>query len=184
MSAVESVCCVACTEGSRQLILCLVRPALRVRVYFTKEHVDFLAALLTPLLAIIATYIAYQQHRTNRLKVQSDLYERRLRIYEGLAELLAHVCAHADVGDEELRLFSQKTRESWFLFGAEIPKYLDTVFRSAVDVKTKCQLLNAPNMPVGPERTKLAEGRAELLKWFGDQFDVSRARFGRYLTLR
>ena len=26
MSAIDSVCCVGCTEGSRQLILCLVRP--------------------------------------------------------------------------------------------------------------------------------------------------------------
>ena len=34
VSAIESVCCVACTEGSRQLILCLVRPMQRTFVAF------------------------------------------------------------------------------------------------------------------------------------------------------
>lgn len=143
-----------------------------------------MAALLTPFLAILATYIAYQQFRTNRLKVRSDLYDRRFRHYEGLAELLAHIGAHADVGDEELRAFSQKTRESYFLFGEEVPKYLKTVYERAVELRTQSQLLHRTNLPVGPERTKLAEDRAKLLKWFSSQFEVSRKTFSRYLSLR
>ena len=33
MSAVASVCCAPCTEGSRQLILCLVRPMRRILTF-------------------------------------------------------------------------------------------------------------------------------------------------------
>ncbi len=43
--------------------------------------IDVFSALLTPVIAAIAVYVAYQQWQTNRRRLQLDLYDRRLRIY-------------------------------------------------------------------------------------------------------
>ena len=39
------------------------------------------SAFLTPLIAIIVAYIAYRQHLTARAKLNLDLFEKRLAVY-------------------------------------------------------------------------------------------------------
>ena len=46
--------------------------------------VDVLSALLTPTIAVIATYVAYQQWRVNKTRLDLDLYDRRLAIYKAV----------------------------------------------------------------------------------------------------
>jgi len=46
-------------------------------------------ALLTPVIAGVVAYIAYQQHKTNRDRLRLDLYDRRLKVFEGLMVLLS-----------------------------------------------------------------------------------------------
>jgi hypothetical protein len=46
--------------------------------------IDLLSAALTPLIAAIVAYIAYQQYRVNRLRLSHDLFERRLKIFEAV----------------------------------------------------------------------------------------------------
>ena len=50
--------------------------------------VQILQALLTPLIAIIATYIAYQQWNANKLKLKWEMDERRLRVYQEVKKVL------------------------------------------------------------------------------------------------
>ena len=45
MPAVDSVCCVACTAGSRQLILCLVRPMPRLTTIAAVSMIVFAAVV-------------------------------------------------------------------------------------------------------------------------------------------
>ena len=40
--------------------------------------IDILAALLTPTIALIALYIAYQQYKINQQRLRHETYERRL----------------------------------------------------------------------------------------------------------
>ena len=49
---------------------------------FIEEMIEISTALLTPIIAIIATYIAYQQWKTNQLKLNLERYDRRLEVYE------------------------------------------------------------------------------------------------------
>lgn len=46
-----------------------------------EEIIKLSSGLLTPIIAIVATYIAYQQWKTNKQKLVLDRYDRRLRIY-------------------------------------------------------------------------------------------------------
>lgn len=49
--------------------------------------IDFFQGLLTPVIAIIVTYIAYQQMRTNQAKLKLDLLELRLEVYDSVNKL-------------------------------------------------------------------------------------------------
>lgn len=145
--------------------------------------VEVLSALLTPTIAVVATYIAYQQHRTNKLKVRADLYDRRMQVVNAVTDLLGHIVSEGAVDFDHLRIFLQKTRESYFLFGDEIPEYLNDLYKAGVDLRHQTKKLFS-DLPVGPERTRLAEENGELVKWFMDQFDVAQKKFGKYLRLQ
>jgi hypothetical protein len=56
-----------------------------------KPYVDLFAALLTPVIAIVTTYIAIQQYCANQLRLRHDLYDRRLALYNAVAEFIANV---------------------------------------------------------------------------------------------
>ena len=57
-------------------------------MYMT-EIAEFSKALLTPVIAIVATYIAWQQWKSNQLKLHLDRYDRRLRVYEEVRQILS-----------------------------------------------------------------------------------------------
>jgi hypothetical protein len=149
------------------------------------DYVKLLSAGLTPILGILTAYIAWQQWRTNHLKVRHDLYERRLSIYLAVMEFLACVMRRSTVSDEELVAFLQKTRESYFLFGPDIGDYLDVLYKKAVDLQYHSTMLHDPtsNLPVGDERSRLAHEKAEISKWFTRQFEVTRTKFTKYMRL-
>jgi len=89
-------------------------------------------SLLTPLIAIVAAYIAWQQWQTNQQKLNLDRYDRRLRIYEEVVKILSIIMRDAKVSDEALLKFRIATSEADFLFGADIPAYIDEIYRHGV----------------------------------------------------
>ena len=149
-----------------------------------KAYVDLFAALLTPVIATVTTYIAIQQYRANQLKLRQDLYDRRLLLYNAVAEFLAHVMQEGTADRTQLITLLQKTRESYFLFGKEVSDYVTELYKKGVKLQFYEKQLNHANLPVGGERTRLAEQQGELLKWFGDQFDVIQPMFAKKLSLQ
>jgi hypothetical protein len=147
-----------------------------------KPYVDLFAALLTPVIAIIAAYIAYQQYRANQLKLRHELYDRRLLLYNAVAEFLAHIFRDGKAGDPQLMTLLQKTRESYFLFGKDVSDYVTELYKKGVDLECNDTQLHHSNLPV-EERTRLAHANGELRKWFGHQFDIAQKKFAAKLSL-
>ena len=87
------------------------------------KTVQILQALLTPLIAIIATYIAYQQWNTNKLKLKLDRYERRLRVYQKIVETLQLIGRDLDPKLDDLLKYRVSVAEACFLFGSEISRH-------------------------------------------------------------
>ena len=133
-----------------------------------------LSGLLTPLIAIIATYIAFQQYQSNkkqgeyklrldienselekrRLKLEEhklrlDLYNKRFRIFEETKKVLHKIVQDAKIELIELRDFRFSTNESKFLFDPEISQFLEQLKTKAIKLNhSEADLKNLKNYPV------------------------------------
>lgn len=128
------------------------------------------SSLLTPIIAIIALWIAWQQNVTRRRQVRVALFDKRLAVFNSTMKLVSAGVRNAKIELDELFAFLADTRETEFLFGEDILKYVDEVYNRCLELHTKAQ-----------------QGRAatdtELLKWFVGQSNEAKRRFGKYLSL-
>ena len=149
------------------------------------EILEISKALLTPLIAIVATYIAWQQWKTNQLKLHLDRYNRRLRIYEEVRQILSIIARDAKASYEDLLKFNRATSEADFLFGADIPSYLHEIYQRGVKLQSwnsqYCH--SAQARPEGYDHAKVCEGMHTELVWLTDQFDPALKKFKRYLDV-
>ncbi len=147
--------------------------------------VSVFSALLTPLIAIIATYIAWQQWKANELKLRLERYEKRLRIYQELIRMLSLIMREADAKLEDLMTFRANTAEADFLFGPEIPKYLGEVFSRSLKLRTaNIQYRHArQEEPPGYAHAKVVAESHEQLVWLTEQFSPAKEKFAKYLNV-
>jgi hypothetical protein len=142
---------------------------------------------LTILLAIIATWIAYQQWLTSVLKVQHDLYERKLAVFTALIDFLSDVVVKGMETDarslEIRRIFLIRTRESNFLFKkeSEIPDYLADVYAKAEEFgKSHVAISNDEKLSKLEQNAKIDAER----KWLHDQLNTgAKDKFVEYIKL-
>jgi hypothetical protein len=142
-------------------------------------------ALLTPVIAIVATYIAWQQWQTNKRKLVLDRYDRRLRVYEEVRKILSIITRKADVDVDEMMRFRTSVSEADFLFGPEIPEYLDQIYKQGLDLWRWCREYRdyTQEKPVGYDHEKVVAGKHAALEWLVHQFDPAKEKFKKYLDV-
>ena len=147
--------------------------------------VEALKALLTPVIAGVAAYIAWQQWKTNALKVKLDRYDRRLRIYEEVKRILSLIMRDANADVEELLKFRTATAEADFLFGKEIPDYLDQIYQHGLKLwqrnREYCDLYTTP--PEGYDHKLVVDDMHNQLVWLTEQFEPAKKLFRPYLDI-
>ncbi len=151
--------------------------------------VQILGGLLTPVIAILAAYIAWQQYKTGRDKLKLDLFDRRYRVYRGLMDLLAAVASNETVSDEDLRKFYRETDQKRFLFGDDIRDYLTEVRQKAVKLRQANRLIAAAHDSGGQNihQGRLREGsdlQLDLMAWFEEQIEQAGRGFEKYLGFK
>ena len=126
-----------------------------------------ISGLLTPIVAIIAAYIAYQQWQTNRYKLNLDKYERRLRIYEEVRKILSIILRDANVSTNDLLNFRTSVSEADFLFGPEVTKYIDEIYQHGLNLwKWTTQYKDySQEKPEGYDHQKVVEEMHKELTW-------------------
>lgn len=142
--------------------------------------------LLTPLIAIIATYIAWQQWQGNRLKLNTDRYDRRLRVYQEVVKML-RTCSNRNPDWADVINFGSSTAEADFLFGPEIRQYIDEIISRASELITAKAEYRDFRQPAPPEydHNKVVKEMTDQLKWFTEQIVgfLARDKFARYLNI-
>lgn len=142
----------------------------------------YLSALLTPIVAVLGSLIAYRQWRLAQNKLKLDLFDRRFSVYEAARNLLSSIMTSGKAKDEEVFKFMVATREAKWLLDASVAEYLDKhLYHKALDLQTLAAELEG--VPVGDVRTKNIYAQAEIKKWFMAQFEVLDEKFTPYLQL-
>ena len=99
-----------------------------------EQVIEISKGLLTPVIAIVATYIAYQQWQTNRKKLNLERYDRRPRVYEEVRKILSIILRDANASTEDLLKFRTSVSEADFLFGPEISEYIDQNYKRGLSL--------------------------------------------------
>jgi len=149
------------------------------------EILKILQGLLTPVIAIVTCYIAWQQWKTNQRKFNFDRYERRLKVYEEVVRFIGVGIREGDYKNEELMSFKPKVSEADFLFGEEVSTYINELQERAVmlshwngEYKDYTQA-----KPKDYDHKKIVEEKHKELKWISSQFEEARILFKKYLDV-
>ena len=95
------------------------------------ETVALFNALLTPLIAGIAVYIAYQQYRTNLKREQRENRQAKFECYRKLKIVFNNIEWEGQVSKSDYELFGEALAEADFLFPDELTEWLSGAYSSA-----------------------------------------------------
>lgn len=148
--------------------------------------VQVLQGLLTPVIGIVALYIAWQQWNANKLKLALDRYDRRPKVYQNVVVFLRLVQRDFKLEVSDLQKFSIDTAEADFLFEPEISGYVDEMYKRAWKLwgATKnYRDFNQPPAPPGYDHQKVVAEMHEQEVWFTNQFAAAKQKFRKYLDV-
>jgi hypothetical protein len=141
-----------------------------------------MAALLMPMIAILAAIIAYWQWKTARNKLRFDLFDRRFAVYDAARNLLGSIIT-TGVQQDLLFRFEVGTREAKWLFNDEIDRYFkNQLGNNAYILKELVSVLDS--LPDAEERSRNINRQSELKQWFGAQYNVLDRYFEPFLKLK
>lgn len=131
------------------------------REYFVNLHratFDLFSALLTPLIAVLAIYIAFQQKNIKEKRLKFKLFEKRFEVYESIMDFIGWVLTTGGVSYTESTtkevIFLEKTNASWALFSHEVEQFIKDVNSTFQEIKEREKLLITKTNQT--EREKLA----------------------------
>jgi hypothetical protein len=150
-----------------------------------EQIIEISKALLTPIIAIVATYVAWQQWKTNQQKLNLERYERRLRVYEEVRKILSIILRDAKASTEDLLKFRTSVSEADFLFDPEIPEYIDEIYKHGLNLWRWNQEYRdyTQEKPEGYDYKKVVEEMHKELTWLTEQFGPAKEKFNKYLNI-
>ena len=150
-----------------------------------EQLIEISKALLTPLIAIVATYIAWQQWKTNQQKLNLERYDRRLHVYEEVIKILSIILRDVNASMEDLLKFRTSVSEADFLFGPEIPAYIDEIYKRGLNLWRWNQEYRdyTQEKPDGDDHKKVVDEMHKELTWLVDQFEPAKEKFKKYLDI-
>lgn len=152
---------------------------------FISPWLQILQGLLTPVIGLTTLYIAWQQFQMNRRKTILERYERRLQIYQRTVEMIRLVVRNFKPEFQDLIKFSADAAEADFLFGEEIPKYINEIYVHGLDLNTaraEYRDFTQP-IPAGYDHQKVVDALTKEKKWFTDQPQIAKEKFKKYLDI-
>ena len=152
--------------------------------------IDFFKGLLTPIIGGVTVYIACQQWKTNHLRLKLETYDRRIRVYEQVKDILRSLNNNPQSDMANLVTFSQSVSQADFLFGREISEYIEEIVRHGASLcrwQAEYRDYTQQPFPPGYDHNKVLHGMQKELNWLVEQLDrakgKAKAKFKKYLEL-
>ncbi|WP_417910591.1 hypothetical protein [Candidatus Electronema sp. PJ] len=156
-----------------------------------KDCVDYLAALLTPTIAVAGLYIAFNQRRIEEARLRHELFERRYKQFDAVVKFVFSTTYLSIEADEECecRPFeaSNKLRAEiagmQFIFSPDIDEYVNT---HIVELHLEIQHLRAERNRMEPreERLKNAKRQTEFKNNLRKNLEIFHEKTLNYMQLQ
>ncbi|MFM0382746.1 hypothetical protein [Paraburkholderia dipogonis] len=140
------------------------------------------AAALSPVIAVVGGWIAWQQVRINHNKLKLERFDKRFEIYEAAMSFTAKVSSAGGLQNELAQEFQMKTQAARFLINKELSDYLDEILMNAHRLTAAQVFLQTPNLP-DAKREEHGNRWLELQEWFRAQFAAIPDGFEPYLSV-
>ena len=159
---------------------------LAVNLDVAQQLLELSKGLLTPLIAIIAVYVAWQQWQLNKRKMKLELYDRRKAVYEELKKLFGIISRDATVNMRDLSTYWVNVSEADFLFGSDVTRYLKQIYDHGVKLSHWNRQYKdyTQTKPPGYDHDKVVEGMHSELEWLMKQGEPAMEKFKKYLNLQ
>lgn len=167
------------------ITFCLILSAILLNIIETASE-KVISAFAISVIGFGAGAIAFQQWRTNHLKVKYDYFEKRHKIYIATRNMIDYAVANAAMNHMTIVEFSQNTRDADFLFGADIHEYLTEVRKHAASLNYACSSYRDYTKPpqAGYDHALIVQLMHDESLWFtGQQHTRLSAVFKPYLDL-
>ena len=133
-------------------------------------------------IAASVAMIGFLQYKLASAKFKLELFDRRYAIYKATQKYLSIVLRDAHVEYSESITFLSETQDALFLFGPDVAKYLDALYKRGIELCSTAHQFEP--LPVGPERSRIVEKNAALLRALMDELDRLKKVFEPYLTFK
>ena len=142
-----------------------------------KNWIDVLPALSTPIIAIIAgIVIGFLQWHINQKRLQNELFNRRIDLYEKITSYIANILTRGSLENGADNQFFRDTKHVTFIFGKDIEEYVNEIYNKSLD-------LNLLKTQAQPLQDKALSKQREIKKWFENELNNVQKRFIKYLKL-
>jgi hypothetical protein len=144
--------------------------------------VQILQALAVPVIAAVGAWVAIQQMRIARIKLQHDLYDRRYAVFQAVRRFLDEALANQLVSSETLRAFVLGTSDAEFLLPDDLAEYLARMRERARTAQSIYMVMPAL-LPGSQQLADASRAANEHMQWLGEQVEGLSARFRPSLKL-
>lgn len=145
-----------------------------------RDAVDILQALLTPMIAGLATVIGCAQWWIARNKYRLDLFDRRWAVYIAARNVISAMFSHARTSQEEEWAFLTGIRGARWLFNDEIDRYLRKNMWPQICALNAANSMLADHAPP-EEKPRAAKKKHEIMEWVLRQDQEIDDLFGHFL---
>ncbi len=153
-----------------------------------RDYVQIFQGLLTPLIALLALYIAWQQYQVNHSSLKNQLYERRFKVFRVFMSYLADIMREGKTSYHRVLQFYAEASEVEFLFNDGIQNKLEELYekgRKLARIQEKLYPSDGTQgLPQGDERNRIAEEKDDLLEWFESQIKETKELFKQQMKIR
>jgi len=127
--------------------------------------------------------IAKQQASMAAVRLQHDLFEKRIAVFNAAKDLILEVFHNSNVSDEAWNAFMRGTETAVFLFDKSVTDYITELRNRGSVIRGVVAHLADQQLPRGSERDEFARIRSENFNWFVAQFEVIIPKFMGALAL-
>jgi hypothetical protein len=133
-------------------------------------------------IAALVLWVACQQHLLAKERFKLDLFEKRFAVYKTAEEMLGAIYANWRIETQEFWDYVRGIQDAVFLFGPEIPEYLQILHEKAAKLRATQRKMEASSRD--EQWKELSKSEDVLLQEMEDELRKLKNVFLPYLKFR